>query len=194
VRDFLTYARKSGFLSENLAVHVKMPKAARKSASRVAAPTDPTSVWLTQQGYDQLQERLVWLQEEMVSAAAEIKKAAADKDVRENAPLEAAREHLGQLDGRRRETEEALKLAQVIGEDGAGAGVVRQGGAITLLDVSTGQSQEWLLVDPREAAPLDGRLSTTSPVGHAVLGRREGDEVDVSAPRGMVRYRIVHAQ
>jgi transcription elongation factor GreB len=108
--------------------------------------------------------------------------------------LEAAREYLGQLDGRHRETEEALKLAQVIGEDGAGAGVVRQGGAITLLDVSTGQSQEWLLVDPREAAPLDGRLSTTSPVGHAVLGRREGDEVDVSAPRGMVRYRIVHAQ
>lgn len=196
VRDFLSYAKKRGILEQNLASHVKVRRGLRKSTSRAARGGAMASApaRLTQEGYDQLRERLEWLQEEMIRAAAEVRRAAADKDVRENAPLEAAREYLGQLDFRRREAEAVMESAQVIEGGAADDDSVRQGGRVTLEDLSTGASQTWMLVDPREAAPLDGRLSTSSPVGQAVLGRFPGDEVEVAAPRGMVRYRIGRAE
>ena len=195
VRDFLSYAKKRGIVEQNLASHVKVRPGVRKSRTRAArgATGNPPAL-LTQQGYDQLQERFAWLQEEMVRAAAEVRRAAADKDVRENAPLEAAREYLGQLDFRRREAEAVLESAQVIEDGAAEDESVRQGGTVTLEDLSTGASQTWMLVDPREAAPLNGRLSTSSPVGQAVLGLHPGDEVEVAAPRGVVRYRITSVE
>ena len=192
VREFLAYAKKNGIFTENLAVHLKVRRSARRSRSSKglrAASDGPAQ--LTKEGYDQLKSRLAWLTEEMVGTAGEIRRAAADKDVRENAPLEAAREYLGQLDAQRRGIEEVLTTAQVIQDDGARSSTARQGRKVTLEEVG-GEQQTWILVDAREAAPLEGKLSTSSPVGKAILGRSVGEEVDVATPRGgSLRYRVI---
>jgi transcription elongation factor GreA len=126
----------------------------------------------------------------------EIKKAAADKDVRETAPLETAREHLGQIASRIRETQDILERAQVMENESSGepARAVRQGSRVTLQDLATGEMATYLLVDPREANLLHGKLSIASPVGQAALDQRAGQELVVTAPKGTLRYCIVKVE
>ena len=130
----------------------------------------------------------------MIETVKDIQKAAADKDVRENAPLEAAREHQGQLMARIREDEETLAQARIISDDKLDNDSVIQGSRVSLKDLETGEDQQYLLVDPREANALNGRISTTSPVGQAMLNRREGEEIRVSAPRGVRSYLILRVE
>jgi transcription elongation factor GreA len=131
----------------------------------------------------------------MVRTSREIKLAAEDKDVRENAPLEAARELQGQLAFRAQDIEATLARAQIIDDkDQAGANTVQQGSRVLLKELTTGKQCSYLVVDPRESNPLEGKLSTASPVGSAVMDRKEGEEVDVKVPRGSMRYLIARIE
>ena len=141
-------------------------------------------------------ERLEQLRKDLPPAAAEIRRAAADKDVRENAPLEAARQHHGHIMARIRELEDTLTRAQLLqeGEPQEERKQARQGSLVTLKDIASGEELTYLLVDPREANSLGGKLSIGSPVGQAMHDRREGDEVEVKAPRGSFLYQIVRVE
>ena len=151
-------------------------------------------VQLTKEGYDQIRARLERDKKDLIETVKDIQKAAADKDVRENAPLEAAREHQGQLMARIREDEETLAQARIISDDKLDNDSVIQGSRVSLKDLETGEDQQYLLVDPREANALNGRISTTSPVGQAMLNRREGEEIRVSAPKGVRTYLILRVE
>lgn len=195
LRAFLAFAKGQGLVQSNLATHLKV----RRGPKRIATPQagkELKAVQLTSEGYAQLQTRLEWLRSEMVRMAEEIRKAAADKDVRENAPLETAREYQGQVASRIRELEETLKLAVAMqnGSTQASQGPVQAGSRVTLMNLADQRQFTYVLVDPREASPLDGRISTASPVGQALLEKREGDEVQVAAPRGTVRLRILKVE
>lgn len=196
VRDFLLFARKEGFVQANLATHLKVRRSSKKPKPASGAVSEDASApaHLTTEGRKQMEERLGWLREEMVRVADEIHKAAADKDVRENAPLEAAREYQGQLAARLRELETTLNTAVVLTRREDNTGIVRLGSRITLQDVGTGETLTYMLVDPREASLLDGKISTGSPVGRALLGRQEGQELQVSVPRGSLRYRVLRVE
>jgi transcription elongation factor GreA len=74
--------------------------------------------------------------------------------------------------------------------DGNSRGAARIGSNIVLANLATGAHMAYQLVNAAEARPGTGRLSVESPVGQAVLGRRAGDEVSVSAPSGLVRFRL----
>lgn len=197
VREFLIYARKRGLLEQNLAVHLKARRTGR--GTRKSGPgrrAEAETVRLTAEGLAEIEERLKRLRKELTQAAAEIRRAAADKDVRENAPLEAARQHHGQIMSRIQELEDTLTRAQVL-EDGQSQEArkqVRQGSTVTLRDVASGEELTYLLVDPREANSLGGKLSIGSPVGQAMHDRREGDEVEVKAPRGSFFYQILRVE
>jgi transcription elongation factor GreA len=197
-RDFLAFARKKGLISANLAAHLRMRRVSqkRRPGASPSAAQDGGSVHLTAEGHQQLQERVMWLREEAVRAAAEIKKAAADKDFRENAPLEAARERHGQIFSRIQELESVLDRAQPLQSVPAGEAVrkVRPGSRVTLRDMASRQELTYMLVDPREANSLDGKLSFASPVGQALLDHHDGDEVVVMAPRGALRYQILKVE
>ena len=92
IRGFLSYAKKKGLVEKNLAQHVRI----RKARTRAGAGGDtPESAALTQAGHKELVAQGEKLRVERTAIAIEIQKAAADKDVRENAPLEAAREESG---------------------------------------------------------------------------------------------------
>ena len=126
---------------------------------------------------------------ERVTVVDDIRTAMADKDFRENAPLEAAKEHQGIIEARIRELEASLATAQILGPDSK---IVRQrtalGTSVTLKDVSSGKELVYKLVDVREADAGSGKISTQSPVGQALLDRAVGDEVTVNVPRGTVQY------
>jgi transcription elongation factor GreA len=128
---------------------------------------------------------------ERVTVVDDIRLAMADKDFRENAPLEAAKEHQGIIEARIRELEASLATAQILGPDSK---IVRYrtalGTSVTLKDVSSGKELVYKLVDVREADASSGKISTQSPVGQALLDRAVGDEVTVNVPRGTVQYLV----
>ena len=197
VREFLTFARKRDLVRSNLATHLRARRPTRKagaSGRRRSPAADASLVRLTAEGHAQLKSRLEWLQEEVVKAAGEIRRAAADKDVRENAPLEAAREYHGQIMARIREDEDTMAHAQIILDDGQVRDRVAQGRRVTLRDLTTGDDLSYLVVDPREANALEGKLSTTSPVGQAILDHQEGEEIPVAAPKGTRSYLILRVE
>jgi transcription elongation factor GreA len=189
VRAFLAYAKKQGWSKTNLAPHLK-PKKAR---GRLPSPTRQnlsTTTFLTQEGYDELKAELDDLKSKRVQAIEDIRRAAADKDFRENAPLEAAREERGRLEGRILELEEALKSATIMEDTQRVALKISMGDSIVLRDQASGDELHYTIVSPREADPAKGKISDNSPIGRAVIGRTQGEAVEIVAPVGKLRYRI----
>ena len=194
LRDFLSFTQKRGLVHVNLAPHLRLrrPSRGRRTGAGRIQGEPGSPIHLTADGRRQLEERLEWLRGETVRAAAEIKKAAADKDVRENAPLEAAREYQGQIASRMQDIEVTLERAQLLSTASNEApSVVRQGSQVTLKELGSGEELTYLLVALQEANSLEGKLSVASPVGQALLGRREGEEFQVVAPVGNLRYQVI---
>ena len=117
VKHFLNFCYKSNFTDTSLAKHIKVRRIGRKAAPRESAraPVD-----ITQEGYENLLTELESLKGERVTVAGDISRAAADKDFRENAPLDAARERQGLLEARIREVEDSIQRAHIV--DGGGPG------------------------------------------------------------------------
>ncbi len=191
VRTFLTYARKKGLIERNLAQHVRIRKAKSRTGRNQAADAKE-AVELTPQGHAQLDAELGRLKSERAPLAAEIGRAAADKDVRENTPLEAAREQLGHVESRISEIETMLKVAVIIDPSKRGNGkTVRLGSKVVLKDVDSGREKTYVVVNAYEANSLEGKISDRSPVGKALMSRSAGQEVLGDTPRGTLRDRIV---
>jgi len=188
VRAFLIFARKQKWSQTNLASHLKTRKGKAKSPPRVRRGSSRV-VSLTQQGYAELEDELAVLKGRRSQAVEQMRNAAADKDFRENAPLEAAREEHGRLVGRIKELEEVMKSAAVIDESKA-TPRVSIGDSIVLRDVASGEELRYTLVSPREVDPTRGKISGESPVGRAIMGRDQGDVVEVVTPAGKLRYQI----
>lgn len=190
VKDFLTYIRKEGQSEVNLSLHLRLRKGRATSGKSGSVAGRSHAIRLTRAGYNDLSKRLSQLQEERVRLAGEIHRAAADKDVRENAPLEAARENQGMVVARIREIETTLKQAVVLDDNGDDRGRVRIGSKVTLKERTSDKSLSYQLVEPNEASPLSGKISVVSPVGAAILGRAAGDQVNVKTPSGPHVYII----
>jgi transcription elongation factor GreA len=191
VRKFLTFARKKGIIEINLAQHVRIRKA-RSTQGRGIAHEDP-QIQLTAEGHEQLVSELESLRSQRPLLSIEIQKAAADKDVRENAPLEAAREELGRVDSRIRDIELTLNNAVVIdANDPSRSQTVKVGTVVFVQDVSSGRKSEYTVVSASEANPRGKKISDVSPLGKALLGRASGHEVDAQTPRGTMKYKILN--
>jgi transcription elongation factor GreA len=192
IRAFLVCAKKEGWSKANLAVHLKTRKG--KTAPRLTPKRGvPQTIRLTQQGYTELKAELAVLKDKRPQIIEEMSRAAADKDFSENAPLDAAKEQYGQLEGRIREMEETLKLAVIIddkGEKQRSTSKVGVGDSVILRDLATDEELRYMLVGPREVGPTRGRISSASPIGKAIIGRGEGEVVEVAAPAGKLRYQI----
>jgi len=189
VKLFLTFLKKKEHIEVNLAQHLRLRKS-RTSASKVVVTNMTRMVRLTQSGFNEMTKQLASLQQERIRIVADIQRAAADGDVRENAPLEAAREAQGMTVGKIREIEATLKVAVIIDATGQDSSRVHIGSKIELTDTTTNKAIKYQLVEPNEANPLAAKISIVSPVGSAILGHRLGDEVKVKTPRGQQVYKI----
>ncbi|TET39885.1 MAG: transcription elongation factor GreA [Dehalococcoidia bacterium] len=188
VRAFLSYAKKEGLTQTNLAVHLRVKKSSPKRGL-LGKERRKEVVALTPQGYQKLKEELLALQGQRPKIADQIRRAAADKDFRENAPLDAAKDYQGKIEARIRELEEILKSAVLAAKEVDTTKVTR-GCTVVLQDLSSGEELRYTLVHPNEASPTKGKISVASPTAKALLGRRKGEVVEVAAPVGTLRYRI----
>jgi transcription elongation factor GreA len=187
VRSFLAYAKKAGWSQTNLATHLKTKKG---KTGPVSARLHIEAVNLTRQKYDELVAELEDLKKRSLELVREIQLAAADKDFRENAPLQAAREERGHVEGRIKELKESIKAASII-EDRKERNVKSSvGDSIRLKDLNSGEELRYMIVDPREVNPLKGKISIASPMGKALIGKSTGDTVEITAPAGKLRYQI----
>ena len=192
VKSFLTYLKKQGIIEVNLATHLKASRAS-KNRKRVYVKSSAENAELSAEGYANLQSRLEFLKEERVQIVGDIQRAMADKDFRENAPLDAAKERQGMIESSIRELEGVLNNAVIIGsEERNSDGRVTLGKKVTLKEASSGKRVSYTLVDSREADPINGKISSVSPVGKALMDKVAGDEVEISVPLGTLHY-VVHS-
>ncbi len=192
LRAFLVFLKKEGILDQNLAPHLRLKKAGKSSGGthhQAAAAT----VELTQSGIDALKAELEGLMHDRIAVREDIRKAMLDKDFRENSPLDAAKDRQGHIEARVREIEAMLKRAVVV-DDSARTGRVRVGSIVKVLNESNGKIVEYSIVGPTEANAAEGKISSVSPVGKALLDCVPGDEVEVSVPSGTLRLKVETVQ
>jgi transcription elongation factor GreA len=189
VRNFLTFAKKRKLTEVNLAPNLRVSKA-KKGLAVKRSHNEPAQVHLTSEGHAAMKSELETLKDERPRVVEQIRHAAADKDFRENAPLEAAREHQGQLEARIRELEATIKGATIMKEKTSITLRVGIGCTVGLSDLTSGEQLYYTLVSPSESNPTKGKLSIASPTGKALLDQEIGAVVEVAAPVGTFRYRI----
>jgi transcription elongation factor GreA len=170
IKTLLNYAHKQGLTRTNLAVHLKSKKTPPKSASLLKRHSH-RKVLLTSQGYADLKAELDTLKNSRPRIAEELQKAASDKDFRENAPLEAAREHQGQVEARIRKLESTLKMATLADDQQSSGREISFGDTVVLQDLASGEQASYMLVDASEANPMESKISVVSPMGQALLGK-----------------------
>ena len=148
-------------------------------------------VWLSQAAYDRLQGELEELRTSgRARASSAIEEARAHGDLRENAEYDAAKEEQGKMEARIRQLEDMLRNAKV-GEAPTGE-TVSAGKVVTVTD-SDGDEDTFLLGSREDRVSLPV-VSTNSPLGKALLGRKPGDTVQYQAPAGSFSVTIVDAK
>lgn len=153
----------------------------------------PEEIVITESSRRKLEEELNYLRGAKRREIAEALRAArAFGDLTENFEYHAARREQAIVNGRIKELEQLLERAKVVSDaEGVDGTEARLGTVVTVLDLDTGEEWQFSLVDPVQADPLEDRISVRSPTGQAILGKRVGDEVNVSTPGGVARYRIL---
>ncbi len=189
VKTFLGYWKDEGWIQNGLAAHLRLPRGRRVTGGGKRSTTQQ-STKLSQEGYDRLVAQVELLKGERVSVVADIKLAMEDKDFRENAPLDAAKERQGIIESRIRELEAGLSNAEILGKGKKLSKRTVVGAKVTLRDSDSGKKLVYMLVDVREADVSSGKISTTSPVGQALLDRVVGDKVTINVPNGTLRYSV----
>jgi len=192
-KTFLAYTHKQGLTKTNLAVHLKSKNSSLKSATPLKRRSH-RKVLLTSKGYADLKAELTTLKNKRPRIAEEIQKAASDKDFRENAPLEAAREYQGQVEAHIKNLESTLRMATLVDEEQAGGREITFGDTAVLLDLASGEQVSYTLVDASEANAIKGKISVASPMGQALLGQMQGQNIEVKAPAGILHYQIEDIQ
>ena len=189
LRQFFVDARQRKLLERPLATHVRTR---RRSGSRLANETViAEAVELTQTGYDQLQSELERLETvEQPRAREDLQKAYADKDFRENAPYDAAKQHLADLQRRVNDIKAMLGNSIIVTEQKS-SDRASLGTTVVVRDLEEEDEElAYTLVGPGEIDPRKGKISVQSPVGRALIDRTVGETVEVDTPAGPARYRI----
>lgn len=150
-----------------------------------------SSIPISVEGYKNLEKELEALKKERPIVIQAIKEAREEGDLRENAGYDAARERQGMLEARINYIESRMPQFTVIDLKTVSGDTARFGATVSVEDLETGERKDFLLLGPDEADYAKGSISVFSPVGKALLGKEEGDEIMVDAPRGKIHYEII---
>ncbi|MBH77729.1 MAG: hypothetical protein CL897_05840 [Dehalococcoidia bacterium] len=188
LKAWFQYLKKRSYVPKNYGVHIRL----RRSAGRATAAhtVNEARIQMTAEGISNLQGELDKLEGEVPDLVKAISLAREDKDFRENAPLEAAREALAFNETRRREINATLRRAVAVDESGGADDRSAIGSIVQVTRLDNDRDMEYKLVSAREANASDRKISVESPVGKELLGRLPGDEVTVSVPSGVVQFRV----
>jgi len=146
---------------------------------------------ITKKGYEALKAEVDRLRrEERPKVIEAIAEARSHGDLSENAEYEAAKERQGFIESRINELERRLADARIIETANLSSETVVFGATVVLIDVQSNQKRQYTLVGQDEADLKNGKISVQSPVGKALIGRRVGDQVEVTTPAKIVEYEI----
>jgi transcription elongation factor GreA len=149
-------------------------------------------VILTKEGYERLKQELENLRTEKRREVAErIRVAREFGDIAENSEYDDAKNDQALLEHRIATLEERLLSARVIDKKDVAKDVVSVGSTVKLKDVEANKTFEYHIVGSAEANPAENKLSNESPVGRAIIGHKKGDTVEVAAPRGALKFKIL---
>ena len=147
---------------------------------------------MTGEGYNTLDEELRRLKtQERPSVIAAIAEARAHGDLSENAEYHAAKDRQGWIEGRIAEIEDKIARAQVIDVSKLSGDQVKFGATVTVIDEDTEEEGRYQVVGEHEADVKSGKISLTSPLSRAMMGKGKGDVVEVNTPGGVKSYEIV---
>lgn len=147
---------------------------------------------VTPEGYKKMQEELEYLLKvERPKNIQEIAEARAHGDLSENAEYHAARERQSFIEGRIRELQAKISLADVIDPSKINQSKAAFGATVRVLDTEADEEYVFTLVGAEEADVKQGKLSINSPVGRALLGKEVGDVITVKAPARTIEYEIL---
>lgn len=146
---------------------------------------------MTPEGLKALEDELRRLKSEERPAVIQAIAAAREHgDLSENAEYHAARERQGFIEGRVAELEDIISRAEVIDTSALSGDVVRFGATVMLADEDTDEESTYRIVGQHEADIDQGRISVTSPLARAIIGKSLGDSVEVMSPGGTKSYEI----
>lgn len=147
---------------------------------------------MTKPGYDSLVDEAKRLKTvERPAVVKAIEEARSHGDLSENAEYHAAREKQSFIEGRLAELEDKIARAEVIDVSQLSGKVIRFGATVTVADEDTDAEATYQIVGEDEADISAGRLSVTSPLAKALIGRQSGDSVDINTPGGAKGYEVV---
>ncbi len=193
IRKFLIWLKSRSYIEQSLAPHLRLKKAPRSGGAKGTGASAPTSVELTADGVAALETEYAVLMEKRIAVREDIRRAMQDKDFRENSPLDAAKEEQGHIEARVREIEAMLKRAVIV-DVAAQTGRVRVGSKVRVKNLGNAKVTEYSIVGPTEANSADGKISSVSPVGKALINATTGDEVEVSIPAGTMKLLVESVQ
>ena len=147
---------------------------------------------LTKEGYD----KIVAEHDELVSVkraevAARIKEAISYGDISENAEYDSAKNEQAELEERIHQLEEMLRKAKIVQEEDVKGDKVNIGLKVTVKDIDTGDKEVFSIVGATESDPFNGKISTESSVGKALIGKKKGETVAIEVPDGIINYKIM---
>ncbi|MGP6087211.1 transcription elongation factor GreA [Antarctobacter jejuensis] len=148
-------------------------------------------ILMTRAGYTALETELKHLKSverpTIIKAIAEARELG---DLKENAEYHSAREKQGFIEGRIKELESVIGLAEVI-DPKTLSGAIKFGATVKLVDEDTDEEKTWQIVGEHEASVEKGLLNIKSPIARALIGKEEGDSVEVNTPGGSKSYEIL---
>ena len=149
---------------------------------------------MTRRGFDALDAELKQLKTvDRPAIIRDIAEARDHGDLSENAEYHAAREKQGFIEGRIKELEGTLSLADVI-DPAKLSGAIKFGATVTLVDEDSDEEKTYQIVGDQEADVKAGRISISSPIARALIGKEVGDSIEVNAPGGAKGYEILAVQ
>jgi len=153
---------------------------------------DKKPVYLTTEGLQRLKEELHFLRtKERARIAMAIADARAQGDLAENAEYDAAKEAQGHLEARISQLENTVSEARILDDSGMDSSKAYILSTVRVRNLQSDVEQSFTLVSSQEADLAQGKVSVTSPIGKGMLGRSVGDEIEITAPAGKIKFRIL---
>lgn len=153
-----------------------------------------SSIPISQEGYKLMKKELESLKKQRPEVSEAIRLAREEGDLRENGGYHAARERQGMMEARINFIESRMAKYNVIDMKTLGGDKISFGATVDLEDVETNEKKRYTLLGPDETGFCKGSVSILSPVGQALLGKSQGDEVVIIVPRGRVEYEVLNIE
>ncbi len=148
-------------------------------------------VYLTRAGYQKLYDEFEKLKKERIKISSAIEEARLQGDISENAEYDAAKDAQAHNVARTSELEDKLAKVRIIEDENIPGDKIYIGAIVTLKDLDSDEKLQYMMVSPEESDYEENKLSIFAPIGKALMGKAEGEELEIKVPAGVLKYKVL---